>query len=106
MNDEQYEALRKQYAELVNYISSMAREIGTFRQETNEKIDALTEEFRQHRKETNERLDALEKREAKIEDQMEDFKYHLQVISGDIGEIKGKHWRFDARLRKLEGEAA
>lgn len=78
----------RQYAELTRLISQMIQEIGDFR------------------KETNERFDALERHAAKIEEQMEEFKYQFRVIAGDIAEIKGKQWRFDSRLHKLEDEAA
>jgi peptidoglycan hydrolase CwlO-like protein len=96
MSDEQYEALRKQYAELVNYISAMARDVGALRQEVKEvngKVDVLTVEVKQ----TNERLTDLEKRVKEIEYVLKNKYFSHARLQAEIDE-------HEDRIRALEGK--
>jgi|GEM_PF-4218821 len=99
MSDEQYEGLRRQYAELLNYLSSIARESGAFHQTIGNKLDTLTNEFREHKQETKEQLASLEERVTNIV-------YQLKILNREHLQVKANVERLEDKVYKLENEAA
>jgi septation ring formation regulator EzrA len=100
-------------AEILRYVSAMAREFGEHRQEMKEfrqEFNELRQEFNEFRKETNSRLDRVDKRLDGLEDQFQVFKVeqrqaerHLLLIVEAGVTTKERVDDLQHRVASLEG---
>lgn len=102
MSDEQYESLRKQNAEILNYLSSMAREIGEFKQETLKRLDNIEIRLGNAEKE----IVGLKTEIIKLTDQVESLELSLGHIANDVLKLRTADSKLGDRISKLEEQAA
>lgn len=92
---EQYESLRKQNAEMLNYISSIAREMGEFKQETLKRLDNIEKE-----------VAGLKTQVGKLEERVEGIEYFMKNMANDMYKLRAADEKLSDRISKLENQAA
>jgi chromosome segregation ATPase len=92
------------FAEILNYLSAMSREIGEFRSETKARFEALEA-----------RMDRLEARMDRLESEMhEGFKqvreeirllgHQIETMTLDLMQVRGRQRDHEARISALEAK--
>lgn len=109
MTDEQYESLRKQNAEILNYLSSIARDMGEFKQETLKRLDNLESRLsnvEERLKNTEKEIAGLKTEVIKLTDQVESLELSLGHIANDVLKLRTADSKLGERINKLEEQAA
>jgi archaellum component FlaC len=102
MSEEQYETLRKQNAEILNYLSSIARDVGEFKQETLKRLDRLEKEVAEMKAE----IAGLKMEVNKLTDRVERLEYAIGHIANDVLQLRVVDSKLSDRITKLEELAA
>ena len=98
---------KDRFAEILNYLSAMSRDIGQFRSETNARLDAL--ETRMGNLET--RMGNLETRMSGLETEVrlvrEDMRlmwHRNEIVTGELMEVRTRQRSHSARLEAIEAK--